>query len=63
MSSQVQKEFIDWFKKEKQINGLKSMSFYPGDLSTATVDSFILELREIDKAIESGKVTPLPESF
>jgi hypothetical protein len=60
--SKTQQDFLAWYEGEK-LKGLKDIKFYPGDTSQATVDSFIEELKNIDKAIESKRFAPFPESF
>lgn len=61
-ASTVQKEFLQWYEAEKK-NGLKDIKFFPGDVSQATVDLFILESKAIDQAIKDGRHAPLPSDI
>ena len=60
--NKTQKDFSLKYAEKKK-NGLVDINFFTGDLSGATVDSFIAEDNAIDEAIANGKYTPFPEKF
>jgi hypothetical protein len=60
--TKAQQEFLDWYKAE-QDKGLKDIKFFPGDVSQATIDSFIAESKAIDQAIKDKRYSPFPKSF
>ena len=60
--SEIQKQYLAWYKSE-QAKGLIGVNFVVGNVSQSTVDDLILEIFAIEKAIQDGRHTPLPETF
>jgi hypothetical protein len=60
--TKTQQDYLDWYADEEK-KGLKEVRFFPGNVWQATVDDFIREDRAIDKAIEEGKHSPIPETL
>lgn len=58
--AKIQQEYIKWYTAE-QAKGLKEVRFFPNSNRQATVENFILENFAIDKAIEEGSISPIPE--
>lgn len=60
--SKIQRDFSAWFIAEKE-KGLKDIKFFCGDVSQATIDSFIDESNAIDRAMLNKQHSPFPDSF
>jgi hypothetical protein len=62
-TSQIQRDYVDWFDVAKA-NGLKDIKFFVGgNLMNATLDGFIQESNAIDEAIRNGRTSPIPKDL
>ncbi len=61
-TTKVQEEYLAWYESEKKA-GLVDIKFFPGDVSQATVDSFIEESNAINRAIELKQCAPIPKTI
>jgi len=62
MPKATREDFLNWCKVERE-KGLTGFNVFIDRSHIATVDEVLTEILELNKAIENGNHSPLPESL